>query len=545
MTVDSTTPQTEQRTVVPVEGVVDWQQLRAVVTLNLKQGFRGSQKSASGKRAQPILQLIVSMGFMGIFFAATARRCDDLATYLTLLFTTAFAIVALSVLPDTLDGRRRNVEVLSSKPIAATTLLAARAFSLLFISTIIIGSFTIAPLVSATWAFGCSWILAGGLLLLLILGSFAVVVMSLTTVILASQWFNIDRLRIFAQYLLVGINLGIIGLSLLSMSDFASRSANSRLSLTSIPSVKLLPSAWFADFLISNFGVVANLERAGVLLLLGGALLIATRFDLGKRYPNLIDTLLEPDNRPASAPLTVSVLDATSRIPLLGSWLVPRQPLAVATLILTATHREVMSRLKILAPRIVLIAVFIASLTLKDRFVSPLLLAFYGFLALMTGCDLVKQSAQPEASWPLLAAPVGGREIIRGMRLVILLKYFALPGILVPIAVFLGNPPILAALLVMCYLFETRCIISLMIVIGPALPLSREHVTTGAFAGIGMSMVVGIVTSIGYLSIAWTHHVFASAGLIIGVIGLFVLIVASYLLDRAAETRISNLQYEF
>ncbi|HEU4387223.1 MAG TPA: hypothetical protein VFV34_05460, partial [Blastocatellia bacterium] len=187
----------------PVEGVVDHRQLRAVVELTLKQGFRGALKPGTTKRVKPLRQLIVSMAVVGLFFSSAVRRSEDLPTYLILLFSTTFAIVALSVLPDTLEGRRRNIEVLSSKPIASRTMLAARAVNLLFISGLITACFAAAPLAAAKFSFQCSWILAGGLFLLLLLGSFAVVVISLTTLVLAAQWLNLDRLRTLAQFVLV------------------------------------------------------------------------------------------------------------------------------------------------------------------------------------------------------------------------------------------------------------------------------------------------------------------------------------------------------
>ncbi|HEV8486212.1 MAG TPA: hypothetical protein VGV87_21900 [Blastocatellia bacterium] len=528
----------------PVEGAVDWQQLRAIVRLGLWQSFRSALKPGTGKRAHLLRQLIISMGFVGLFFSIGARRCDDLPTYLTLLFSVAFGIVALSVLPDTLDGRRRNVEVLSSKPIASTTLLAARAVNISIVSALITGSFAVAPMISATWVFNCSWILVAGLFLLLNLGSFAVVVLSVTTFVLAARWFNLDRLRTFAQFLLVSVNLGMMGMSLLSMSEMAIGSESTRFSFSSLPWIKLLPSVWFADFLVSDLGARANLERAGALLVLASALLIAVRLDLGRRYPDLLDRLLESDEQPTSRPLAVLLLETASRLPLIGKWLAPAQPLAVATLILTLTQRELISRLKILVPRVILIAFFVVALSAGDRYFSPLIVAFYGFIGLLTGCDLIKQSSQPAASWPLLAAPIDALQIIRGMRLVVTVKYFALPAVLVTFALFLINPPILAGLLALCYFVETRCLISLLILMSPALPLSAEHVTTAQFVGLGVSMVATLVTTIGYVTVTGAYGLFGYIGLGLGVIGLVMLVFASYWLDRGAAARLQKLEYE-
>jgi hypothetical protein len=527
-----------------MERVVDWQQLRAVVDLNLKQGFRAAVNPTTGKRAHPLRQVIVSMGLVGLFFSSGARRCEDLQTFLAFLFSASFAIAALSVLPDSLDGRRRNFELLVSKPISSATLLAARAVNLLIIATLITGSFSVAPLISAIWIFGSSWILAGALFLLLIIGSFSVVAISLTTMVVAAQWFNIDRLKTLAQFLLVAINLSLMGSSFLLSSDLVTGSESTRVSLAYIPEVKLVPSVWFADFLVSDFGITANLERAGALVVVAFSLLIGIRLDLGKRYPKLIDRLLESDERPATTLRTVGLLEAVGRMPLAGHLLVPAQPLAIATLILTLTQREVMSRLKILAPRAILIALFVASLYLGDRYFSPMLIASYGFMALMSGFELIKETSQPAACWPLLAAPVDARQIIKGMRLVVTLKYVALPAALVSIALFLTSPPLLAGLLALCYLVEARCVTSAMILFSPTLPLSRDHATTPPFIGLGASLVVTVVTSIGYITVVFAYSLYEYAGLAVAAISLIVLAFASYLLDRGAASRLAAIQYE-
>jgi hypothetical protein len=157
---------------------------------------------------------------------------------------------------------------------------------------------------------------------------------------------------------------------------------------------------------------------------------------------------------------------------------------------------------------------------------------------------LIKQSSQPAASWPLLTAPINSLEIIRGMRLVVTVKYFALPATLVALALFLINPPVLAGLLVLCYLVETRCLISLLILMSPALPLSAEHVTTAQFVGLGVSMGVTLVTTIGYVIVVSMYGMFEFLGLGVGAIGLMMLVVVSYWLDRGAAARLSKLEYE-
>jgi hypothetical protein len=183
------------------------------------------------------------------------------------------------------------------------------------------------------------------------------------------------------------------------------------------------------------------------------------------------------------------------------------------------------------------------ALSAGDRYFSPLIVAFYGFIGLLTGCDLIKQSSQPAASWPLLAAPIDSLQIIRGMRLVITVKYFALPAALVTFALFVINPPVLAALLSLCYLVETRCLISVLILISPSLPLSAEHVTTAQFVGLGVSMAVTLVSTIGYVIVVSMYGIYEYIGLALGAIGLMTLLFLSYWLDRGAAARLHKLEY--
>ncbi|HLG16386.1 MAG TPA: hypothetical protein VJH03_18045 [Blastocatellia bacterium] len=530
--------------VVASDGAIDRQQLRALIRLNLKQSFRGVLKPGTGRRSHPIRQIVFSMGFIGLLFSTGAMRCEDLATYLVLLFSAAFAIVALSVLPDTLDGRRRNVEIISSKPIAPATSLAARTINLLVVASLVVGSFALAPLVSAVLVFKCGPALVAGLVLLLLLGSFAVVVISLTTLVVAARWFNLDRLRVVAQFLLVAINLGLMGLSFLAMGSLARDKEAGGLSLTSAPLVKLLPSAWYADWLVSDFGTVANLERAGAVLFLAGALWVALRLDIGRRYPQLIDRLLAADERPAARPFTVRLLELLRGLPLVGRWLAPPQPAAVASLILTLTQREVMSRIKILVPRVILIVFFVVSVTAGDRYFSPLIIAFYGFMGMIDGCEIIKHSSEPAAGWLLAAAPADARQILRGMRLAITLKYFALPAVLVTTALFIADKPMLAALFAISYLVEARCLVSLVYLMSPALPLSRDHATARQFTSVALSLAVTVITTIAYVLVSFAYEMFGYFGLAVGVVGVIGLGFASYGLDRGAAARMGKLECE-
>jgi hypothetical protein len=57
-------------------------------------------------------------------------------------------------------------------------------------------------------------------------------------------------------------------------------------------------------------------------------------------------------------------------------------------------------------------------------------------------------------------------------------------------------------------------------------------------------MVATLVTTIGYVTVTGAYGLFGYIGLGLGVIGLVMLVFASYWLDRGAAARLQKLEYE-
>ncbi len=527
----------------PRAGVIDWRQVRALVELHLKQGLRPGMHAATGARVHPIRQLVFSMGVLGLFFIGNAKACVDLQSFLILLFSVTFAMAVFGAMPETLDSRRRNVEVLVSKPVDSRTALAARTLTLFYSIGIIATCFSVAPLISTHWFFSSSWSQIGGAYLMLALGAFSVVMLSLTAIIYSARWFNVDKIRGLAQVLFIIVSLGMTGLSLVSARGLALQRRGSSISLSSSMAVRFAPPAWFAGFLSGPLDLYTNIERIAAILLTGLAIIMALRLDLGKRYPDLVERLLAPDEKPARVPASVLLVERLGRIPVIGELIAPRQAMAVASMVLTLTGREVVSRLSSLTPRLLVIAFFAIGLFAGDQTISPLLIGFYGYINLISGCDLVKQSPRSEASWLFSSAPVDGGQLIRGARLAIGLKYFALPALLVAVTMFLRHPPLLALLVSIGYLVMGRCIVALTLVTKPAVPLSLEQQPAQTFLGFTFMIGISLVSTIGYALVVFAVDKLGSLGIGLSAAGIAFLSLAGYGLDRAAANRISRLEY--
>jgi hypothetical protein len=285
------------------------------------------------------------------------------------------------------------------------------------------------------------------------------------------------------------------------------------------------------------------LERAAALLIVCISSLITLRVDLSKHYPELVDILLASDDRPAKATLAVRALKLLSNIPGLGPVIAPGPAAGVATLILTATAREVASRLKVLVPRVLLIGFFIWGLTTSDVYISQTLIAIYGFTSLIDGWEIVKQSQHAQACWVLVSSPLEAGHLSKGIQLALTLKYFSLPLLLVTLTFFFHHPIEVAAILSLLFLAEARAVVSIQLTLRPALPLSQEQVPGSALLGFAISMAVALVTSVIYGTVVALEMIFPLSGIVIGLMVLLALVVANYLFERTARLRLARLEY--
>jgi hypothetical protein len=504
------------------------------------QGLRPAP-GGSGRTVNPLKQMITSMALMGVVFSANVRLCADAGTFLILLFTTGFMMVALAIMPDTYDVRQRNMELLHSKPISHRTHATASTSVLFFYAFLIAACFSFAPLIATRITFGSSLWLIAGTFLMLHLGTFAFVVLWLMLILFASMFLSLDRLRSMAQLLLIVAYLGTLVAS--GALFFAREEVEPIVSLTSNSAVRFLPSAWFATFLTSGFDPPAILQRMGVVILVGLAILVSFKLDLRKSYPNLIEKLTQQSARPARRPLSVRLLSIMRRTPIAGRRLIPDQAFATASLILTAGQREEASRMRTLGPTLMLIVSFVAALVLSSGLVPSLLVTFYGFMLVVDGSTTVKSSSHSSASWLFHAIPIDPAQLIKGVRIVILLRYFALAGVLGSVCLFLNHPPLLATVLSLGYLAEASLLITLQLGAFPTIPLSQEVVRASTLAGMGVTTAVQMVSTAGYFLVIALVDLIGAAGLLFGVAGLVGLITTDYWCKRWAAGRLARIEY--
>lgn len=518
-------------------GAIDRRQLVALLGLTLRQLLRPGVDRSSGSKGHPLRQIVFSMGLLGLLFTGNVGRLPDLASYLALLFAVAFVFVALAISPETHEVRQRNIEILSSKPIAPATLVAGRAVILLVIAGLISGCFGLAPLLAAWWRLACPLPLVAAEYAMLILGAFTAAMAWLYALLAALRFVSPERLRFVTQSLLV---LAILAVTAMSTGLYSPAGlVRPALAATLI---ELLPSTWFARFWMADLGFEANAQRAGVLLL-GAATIAAARGGFERFYPRLTEAAVAEPGRPVVRPLTVRLLEAVSRLPLLGGWLLPRASTAVASAILTLTVREEVSRLRVLVPQVVAALFFILGLRTEQATLPLSMLAYFGLASVIDGLDVVRQSPSAPASWIFFKTPIEARQVRRGIRVAIMLRFLALPLLLLTVLLLKSHPPLLAALLATAYLFVGRFVIAGGIVARPAFPLSQDQRAAQSFLGLVLGFVLSVAGSVAYLVAVFLVTTLGWVGLAIAAVAVAGLAAATLACELWASERLARAEY--
>lgn len=522
----------------PGENVIDWKQCAALLRLLMLQVVRPNPGVKSTFGRNPLVQLAFSQALMGLVFSTNYRLCQDAFTYLSLVFTTALTMAALVIIPDSYDVRQRTAELLGSKPISHKTLATARTGMLLLYAVLNVCCFSAAPLITARGVFGSSWTIVVGSIFMLVAGAFSLTVLWLHAMLFMSTLVGLDRLRSIAQLVLVVAYMGTLVTS--AAVNAWHWSSQLSISLSEYRLIRLWPPVWFSSFLSDDFSVAANFERAGVVALVGVGLWVALKLNLGKSYPQMVEKLSQPDDIPTSRPLSVRALDLIRQIPALGERLVSSQAFAAASIIMTVARRDEISRLKTVAPATMLILSFVA-LFVDTRY-ALLLVTYSGFISVVEGLNSVRGSSQPGASWLFHAAPLDLRELNKGIRLVIGIRYFALAAALSTICWFLSHPPLQAFIMSIGYFFVASLLVSLQLAMTPAMPLSREILRSSALSNIVLISLVHVSSVTGYIVLELMMNLFGMAGLVIAIAAVACLAIMSYLCKRWSVERLARLE---
>jgi hypothetical protein len=156
---------------------------------------------------------------------------------------------------------------------------------------------------------------------------------------------------------------------------------------------------------------------------------------------------------------------------------------------------------------------------------------------------VARQSGFPAAGWIFCGAPIEPGQLVRGLSAALMLRFLALPAVLLAVIFFRHYPPLLAAVLTLSYVLVARLVIMVGLVVWPAFPLSQEQHRTQSM----LSYVAGFALCMGF-SVAQNvlvllHQAFGAVVLVLGVAGLVILAAAAWGLRRAAAAAVSRLEY--
>jgi len=518
---------------VPREGRIDRRQLDALLRLLTAQMLRRGTDASSGVKGHPLVQVVVSMGLLGLLNAGSALRAPDLDGFLARLFLAALVLATLAITAETDEVRQRNAEVLLSKPVAAATHLASRAAVLLVIAALVSASFALPSLLAASWRLGLSPWLVPLELATLVAGAFALALLWVIALREGVLRLGADRMRMGTQLLLVVV-IGAIAWSAVAGTGEATGGAPSPASVV----LEALPSTWLARFWTDGWAP-ADLGRRGALVLLGTGCALAF-WRLGLSSP---DVVFETTSRPARSrlPLPARLVLAVGRLPVLGRLLVPGPVGAVAAVVLTLAGREEASRLRGFTT--LLLAVGFAFWGFRSE--TPLIplagLASIVFTSALEGLAAARQSSSAGAAWMLVKAPVTPRHLLRGVQWAVGVR-FVLPPLLLAGALLVrqhGWP--LAALLVLGELLGARLLVASALLVRPAVPLG-EAPRLGGVLGQVAAWGFGVAGAIGYVIAATLAELLGPLGLVVAAVGVAGVAGASLLVQLLAATRLQGLE---
>lgn len=453
-------------------GTFDARQWRALVRLRLRMALRPTIDSTTGKvRIRPLRALILSYAILGASFAPNASRFADVRSFAIALFASVLAIGVFTILPDSVENQRRDLEIIHAKPIRPQTMLLARLAHVFFMVGLMTTALGTAPFIALLVRFAPPTPTALALAAMLYVGAFLVALFW----VLAQTWIlrlvPLERVRSRTQLFLV-VTLVAFGSSTMILQS-ASRGADDAPIELSSELFRLLPPAWLVDFVIGDPSLWTRLERILVLALFAGAALLtfaSSRATPGDGQEHILDAYAELGH----PPLALRLLERLRRAPRFGPRLLPAKAFAIARLLITHAHREPTARARVLPLRI-----FLIGAALFDRLalgVDTPVPEGLGLMALLEGIRLTTQSPQANASWMIASRPVSPKDILAGVRIVALTDLFTLPFFvaLASSASFLSS--IQEVLLCgLTYLIEGDIVTSLGIGADPAWPLSREQ----------------------------------------------------------------------
>jgi len=522
---------------------LDRRQLGAVLGLTLGQLLRPGVDANTGVRSHPLRQIAVSMGLLGLVFATNLLRTPSWDLFLVRLFAATFLLLSLAIAPEPYELRERHREILASKPISARTLLVARCIQLLALSALIATAFGLVSFLAAAWRFQAPPLLAAAEYAMLVAGGFTSALLWLYAVLGALRFVRVETVRkaVHSALALFTVGLALFSLSLAAPGGGFDLGPEIRELLARL--IAALPSTWFARFWLPGVAGAGVFERAGVVALAAGSVLLGTSGVLDRRYVHLVELTAQPPAGAVSPPRVVRLLAGLGRLPVLGPRLFPPSVTGVAAAVLTVTEREEISRLKIWLPRALGLVFFALGFHEGGAMLGLAMLSYLAFSGMVEGLDVTRHSAQADASWLFFASPLPRADVARGMMLAVTARFLALPLVLLGVLLFRAHPPFLAALLLLGTFFSACAVLAMALAAWPDLPLSRDQRATHNLVGFAAGFVLGIAGAVGYALATLVTRLLDGLGealVAAGVAGLAALAIAA----RAfSARRLDRLEY--
>jgi hypothetical protein len=522
--------------VVPVEGRIDGDQLRAMLGLLLGQGFRPGLDRSSGVKGDPRRQLLLSMGLMGVFFTPHLWRATDLSAGLVLLYAGVTVLVLLAIVPETQEARERHVEILGSKPLARRTVFAARGAMLAVLGTVIAAAFGLVPLVAAKLRFGASWARLSVAYLGLVLSAFVAAVAALVLVTLALRVWSPDRVRRVSQNSLVFLMLGLWVSSLLTVPQLFSGGLLRYRFAGAGGALEWLPSTWMAR-LAAGGSPHPMLHAAGTVAMVGAAVVLGLGGGLERFLPSFVETVPSPEPR-SRDPLGCRVLRLLARAPVLRDRWLTAPAAAVAETAIRSARAEDLTRVRSTTQHVMGLGVFVLAFTGDFSLVAHSLLLFLAVGGAIEAARLVRQSTSPEASWLFRAAPLRGADLLHGIEATVLLGN-GLPLVLLAVLTARDRAPAVAVLLIVGYVLAAIGLVAATVAVDPALPLAREA-TVSSFGGIVAGLFAGVALVTAFQVAIYLAEALGAFGLVLLVLMDLGLAVAAWTAAKVAAVRLDG-----
>jgi hypothetical protein len=525
-------------------GHVDWAQLRVLLTLTLGQAYRRGVSSLTGAMHHPLRQLVLSFGFLGVFSCINLGKVPDAATFYSLVFAGAFALVLAGISPDAADARQRHADVLGSRPISGATAHGLRFVSFVFMGVLLSVPLALPGLVGAWLYFHVPLHLALLQLVMLLVQAAVAGMLWMQFFALAVRWISIEALRRASQVMTVGlllvISFGSSGLvsPLLSKTRILGMPAQA----AGRALLDALPSTSFATFFLADTGSMANAHRLGVLALVVLTLVLPWIGNLERRNQRLVDAIQISVERVSARPVHVH---ASLRVKLLRatSWLLAAPSAAVAETVLVHAERDDFTRVRSIAQGAMAIVFFLIGIGVHRPGLALFPLTYVSFAALVESLDGVRRSPQWAAGWIFFTCPLKPRHMVTGMQVAIALRSLMLPAALTIGLLFWWAPTSAAMVATVAYLVGLRLASAACMALRPGMPLATGERVFPEVAGLGLAVALGVASSASLTMMYLAVVRFGTLGLLMSMGGVVILVIATVATERAAASRLCSLEH--